>query len=264
MIHINQLRQLLKNLPEGYIKSLAKNVSSFAMNKLPLPIETVTIDGEKIRVYKDNVFDNASQAEELKCYIAHYKIKKDDYILEAGAYNGLFTVYASKKVGKKGKIISFEPDPYNNIMLKRNLALNKVKNVIIVKKGLYSKEDQLPFDIQSIGSNIVSLNTPFHNRKTINKIPVTTADIELKRLKIDKIDLVTMDIEGAEIEAMEGFKETIKNNKSITFAIASYHIIDGKKTKFFLEKFLKSLKFNVKTEDNGQLTTYASRKKISK
>lgn len=262
MIFSYKLRLLLKKLPEGHLKSLIKNISSFTMNRLPLPIETVVIDGEKIRVYKDNVFDNELQAKELKSYLSYYQIKKGDYILEAGAYTGLFTVFASKKVGRTGKVISFEPDPYNNIMLKRNLALNKIKNVTIVKKGLYSKEDQLPFDIQSIGSNIVSLNTPFHNRKTINKIPVTTADIELKRLKINKIDFVTMDIEGAEIEAMEGFKETIKKNRGITFAIASYHIIDGKKTKFFLEKFFKALKFNTKTEDNGQLTTYTSRKKF--
>ncbi len=257
-----QLRLLLQKIPEGYLKSLLKNISGFTMNKLPLPIETITLDGEKIRVYKDNVFDNKAQEKELKSYLVYYKIKKGDFILEAGAYTGLFTVFASKKVGRTGRVISFEPDPYNNIMLKRNLSLNKVKNVTIIKKGLYSKEDQLPFDIQSIGSNIVALNTPFHDRKTINKIPVTTADIELKRLNIKKIDFVTMDIEGAEIEAMEGFRETIKKNRGITFAIASYHIVDGKKTKFFLEKFFKSLKFNVKTEDNGQLTTYASRKII--
>jgi FkbM family methyltransferase len=259
-----QLRFLLKKLPEGYLKSLIKNISSFTMNKLPLPIETLSINGEKNKVYKDNVFDNDSQEKELRSYTTYYKIKKGDYILEAGAYTGLFTVYASKKVGKTGRVISFEPDPYNNIMLKRNLSLNKVKNVTVIKKGLYSKEDLLPFDIQSIGSNIVSLNTPFHNRKTINKIPVTTADIELKRLKINSIDFVTMDIEGAEIEAMEGFRETIKTNRGIAFAIASYHIVDNKKTKFFLEKFFKSLKFNVKTENNGQLTTYASRSKIAK
>jgi FkbM family methyltransferase len=259
----NPLRYILRKAPEGYIKSLAKNISSFAMNSMPQPVETFNIDGEKIRVYRDNVFDNKSQIKEVKSYTAYFKIKKGDFILEAGAYTGLFTIYASKKVGKLGKIISFEPDPYNYKMLKRNIALNKIKNVILVKKGLYSKDDVLPFDIQSIGSNIVSLNTPFHNRKTINKIKVTTADRELDNLKIKKIDLVTMDIEGAEIEAMEGFRKIIKKNRNIHFAIASYHIVDGKKTKLFLEKFFKSLKFYVKTEDNGQLTTYASRKKFT-
>jgi FkbM family methyltransferase len=255
----NPFRLILSKLPEGHLKSLAKNISSFAMNRMPQPIETVHVDGETIKVYKDNVFDNLSQVKEIKGYTAYYTIKKGDYILEAGAYTGLFTIFASKKVGKTGRVISFEPDPYNNIMLKRNLKLNNITNVTVIKKGLYSKEDRLPFDIQSIGSNIVSLNTPFHNRATINKIDVTTADKELKHLHIKKINLVTMDIEGSEIEAMSGFTEIIKMNKNIHFAIASYHIVDGKKTKFFLEKFFKNLKFKIKTEDNGQLTTYASR-----
>lgn len=259
---INPLRKILTKFPEGYLKSVAKNISSYVMNTIPQPVDHLTVDGIKVKVYKDNVFDNQLQMKEIESYIAYYKIKKGDHILEAGAYTGLFTIYASKKVGSQGKIISFEPDPYNYKMLKRNLALNKITNVTLIKKGLYSRDDELPFDIQSIGSNIVSLNTPFHDRKTINKISVTTADNELKKLKIKKIDLVTMDIEGAEIEAMEGFIETLKHNKGIMLAIASYHIVDGKKTKFFLEEFFKSLKFNVKTEDNGQLTTYASRKKI--
>lgn len=259
----NPLRKILRSIPEGYIKSVAKNVSSYAMNRMPLPIESLVIDGEKISVYKDNVFDNVLQAKEINSYTSYYKIKKGDVILEAGAYTGLFTIFASKKAGKSGKVISFEPDPYNYMMLERNLALNKIHNVILVKKGLYSKDDTVPFDIQSIGSNIVSINHAFHNRKTINKIIVTTADKEIKKLKIKKIDLVTMDIEGAEIVAMEGFKEIIKTNKDIHFAIASYHIVDGKKTKVFLEKFFKQLKFNVFTENNGQLTTYASRRKLS-
>lgn len=259
---IYKLRLLLQKLPEGYIKSIFKNISSLTMNRMPQPIESYTIDGIKLKVYKDNVFDNASQIKEIQSYTAYFPIKKGFYILEAGSYTGLFTIFASKKVGPTGRIISFEPDPYNNIMLQRNIALNNIKNVIVVKKGLFSEETTVPFDIQSIGSNIVSLNTPFHNRKTLNKITVTTADKELKRLNIKKVDMVTMDIEGAEIEAMAGFSETIKKNKTIKFAIASYHIIDGKKTKIFLEKFFKKLKFHVKTEDNGQLTTYASRSKF--
>lgn len=251
------LRKILQNIPEGYLKSIVKNISSFTMNRIPHAIEKVTIDGEEISIYTDGVFNNKLLSHEVGGYNSYYKLKKGNNVIDAGAYTGLFTLYAAKKVGNTGKVIAFEPDPYNNIMLRRNLKLNNVKNVVIVKKGLYSKDDVLPFDIQSIGSNIVSINHVFHNRKTINKITVTTLDKELERLHIKKINFVKMDIEGAEIEAMEGFKNTIKNNPNIQFAIASYHIVDGKKTKFFLEKFFTNLKFNVKTENNGQLTTYA-------
>lgn len=255
----NPLRKILRTLPEGYIKSIAKNISSFTMNRMPHKIDIITMDGEKILIYTDNVFANEQLANEVRGYTTYYALKKGDFVIDAGAYTGLFTLYASKKVGQKGKVIAFEPDPYNYIMLQRNLKLNKVKNVIVVKKGLFSKDDTVPFDIQSIGSNIVSINHAFHNRKTINKITVTALDDELDRLHIKKVDFVKMDIEGAEIEAMEGLKRTIKANKNIHFAIASYHIVNGKKTKFFLEKFFKQLKFHVKTEDHGQLTTYASR-----
>lgn len=73
-----------------------------------------------------------------------------------------------------------------------------------------------------------------------------------------------MDIEGAEIKAMRGSIKTIKKNKMINLAIASYHIVDGKKTHLFLEKFFKKLNMDTKTEENGQLITYASYKKLSR
>lgn len=61
------------------------------------------------------------------------------------------------------------------------------------------------------------------------KIKVDTMDNILKDLKIDKVDFITMDIEGAEIEALEGAKETLRNN-DVKLAIASYHKIDGQPT----------------------------------
>jgi len=67
-----------------------------------------------------------------------------------------------------------------------------------------------------------------------------------------------MDIEGAEIEAIKGAKKTLKNNTA-NLAIASYHILDGEKTHFKLEKMLQKLGYKTETSFLQHLTTYANK-----
>jgi len=255
---------MLRALPEGYLKSIVKNISSYSMNMMPRSVDSVMVNGISIKMHTDGVFDNKLLAKEVSGYNIYYSLQKGDTVIDAGAYTGLYTAYAAKKVGPKGKVIAYEPDPYNIIMLKKNIKLNKLSNVTIIQKGLFDKNASLPFDIQSIGSNIVTINHAFHNRKTLNKIDVAPLDKELMRLGHKIINFIKMDIEGAEIEAMKGAITTIKKNKIINLAIASYHVVNGEKTYIFLEEFFKKLNMNTKTEENGQLITYSGYKKLSK
>jgi FkbM family methyltransferase len=253
----NYLEQKYRQLPHGYPKIIIKNILGFLIHNLTFQTEQLSFDGTNFLVYKTRLYNNQELlSRDIKGYIHDYKLKRGDVVIDAGAYNGLFTIYAAIKVGSKGKVFAFEPDPFNSNLLKKNLMLNNLKNVKVIKKGLYNKEGVMKFDIQGLGSNIIT-NQEF---PTLNSIEVTTLDKELKKLKIKKVDFVKMDIEGAENEAVYGSLETIKNSNNIHFAIASYHIVDGKQTKYFITGFFKKLGFKVFTKNLGQQITYASRK----
>jgi len=66
-------------------------------------------------------------------------IKEGDIVIDAGANIGLFSILASFKVKDKGRVIAIEPEPNNLKILKENVDLNGLKNVIIVPKALYDK-----------------------------------------------------------------------------------------------------------------------------
>ena len=93
-----------------------------------------------------NVFD--------KGYLKNGKIKKGDVVIDAGAYPGDFTLIAANRVGENGKVIAYEPDPANYEKLMKTIKLNDVKNIIVVKKGLWSKEGVLKF--RNVGSGFSS------------------------------------------------------------------------------------------------------------
>jgi len=87
---------------------------------------------------------------------------------------------------------------------------------------------------------------------------VTTLDEELSKINIDHVDLITMDIEGAEIEAVKGCINTIKNNPKINLAIASYHQVNGHQTAPTIEELFQQYGLKAKTEFPRHLTTYGS------
>ncbi len=67
---------------------------------------------------------------------------------------------------------------------------------------------------------------------------------------------VKADVEGAELEVIKGALDILKGQR-VNLAIASYHMLDGKKTFDRIEDALRSIGYNVDTDHPGHLTTYA-------
>jgi FkbM family methyltransferase len=190
---------------------------------------------------------------EMIGYQKHYIPKKGDVIVDVGAYIGEFTVYASKLVGDKGKVICIEPDKGNIKLLKKNIKLNNLKNVVLIEAGLWNKDCNLSFKVNAAGSKFDSSDN------LIKKVRAVRLDTLFKELNLSKVNMIKMDIEGAEIEALEGCKKIMKLN-NIHFAIASYHKINGERTYKKLEKMFKNKGYKVITEYPKHLTTYAKKK----
>ena len=92
------------------------------------------------------------------------KIKfKISNILDIGANNGIYSIYYAKKY-KNSKIFSFEPVKKNYILLKKNIHLNKIKNIKTYNFGFFNKNKTakigLP-DKRKIKKNINSGFTQF-------------------------------------------------------------------------------------------------------
>lgn len=186
----------------------------------------------------------------VRGYEKYYNLKEGDIVVDAGAYPGDYAAFAARKVGKKGKVIAFEPDKKNRKILQRNLEKEGLNNFIVIEKGLWDKKTKLKFSGQD------GLHSTLFKEVNQSEVEVVKLDEELKKIGIKKIDVLKMDIEGAEIKAIQGAEETLKNN-NVKVMIASYHIVNGATTSHFLEKYLSDLCYQVKTDYPKHLTTYA-------
>ena len=164
-------------------------------------------------------------------YERYFKVKEGDVVFDAGAEIGGFTISVARKASH---VIAIEPEPINVKMLRVNVTINNLCNVDIVERGLWNRRAILDLHLSNEqGSH--SLIYDWGKRDV--KVQVDTLDNIVSELGIKRIDFLKMDIEGAELEALEGAKHTLDIVNKV--AIAAYHVRDGQKTSQHVLRILK-------------------------
>jgi FkbM family methyltransferase len=147
-------------------------------------------------------------------------IKKDDVVLEGGAFIGLHSVKLSKL---SNKLVCFEPLSYSSQLLLHNLSLNNCKNVEVYTCGLGNKIETAKFifslngnpGCSSLEKNPGAINPgayvwdPLQEEKY--NVPLLTID----SLKLDKLNFIKLDVEGYEPKIIEGGIKTIKKFRPV-------------------------------------------------
>lgn len=122
-------------------------------------------------------------------------VRKGDTVIDGGANIGYFTLLLSKLVGPTGKVIAVEPSPPNLAKLRRNLEINKVTNVEVVPKALWSESGKtLDFHLTELGG----YDSLTKSEKTVETIQVETITLQDVMPKSSLVRLIKLDLEGAE------------------------------------------------------------------
>ena len=235
-----------KDGPENWLKDVLRAVwyncrnARFKFHRLGPMNFLCEGDGVQWEVYNVPSFEVGNDLIALRGYMSRYNLKSGDRVLDAGASSGVATLYFSKMVGDKGKVMALEPDKASFKKLIQNCKSANVRNVTCWQWALMDKSGKVNFNSGNGQSSNVQ-----NNGNT--SIPCMTIN------DCGRVDFVKMDIEGAEIEAMLGFDFGQKP----VFAIASYHIRDGKKTCGWLEDFFRRKGYKTITSHNIHLTTHA-------
>lgn len=136
-------------------------------------------------------------------------------ILDVGANIGFTALNMANKSQPNGVVYAFEPDPFNFSQLRSNTSQNK-QNVLIQNIGLGSKKDQLKLAVNTFnnrGGNRIN-NDATENYSLIDIIKI---DDFVSSNKIEKVDLVKIDVEGFEMHVLNGAHEMLKKDKPVLF-----------------------------------------------
>lgn len=190
---------------------------------------------------------------ELDGYFQLSRPGKGDVVVDAGAWTGHFTVVAARLVGPRGRVIAIEPQ---KLMCERMEALKRrlrLSNVVVVNSALFDRSVELK--VAATNDPGFTVFTPGAGTGPAETVTLRTLDDILSSLAIQRVDFVKMDIEGAEIEALCGMRETLSALRPFV-AIASYHVREGATTSFRVEEILKDCGYCSRTGHRWHLTTW--------
>jgi len=132
-------------------------------------------------------------------------------MIDLGANIGYYTLLAAARVGSTGKVIAFEPSVENCLLLHRSLQANHYENAVLHNVAVADTASIVGFRMHDSNGSII----PDHASTHPEQVHTVTLDDVLR--DEPRIDLIKMDIEGAEGRALQGMHRVIQRCHPIIF-----------------------------------------------
>jgi FkbM family methyltransferase len=136
-------------------------------------------------------------------------------ILDCGANIGLATVYFKMNY-PKAKVISFEPDPKIYATLNKNIQSLELTDVETFQEAIWINNDGIEFNLEGGFSGRIPMDEEENKR-------IKVKSKRLKDLLNQKVDLLKMDIEGAENSVVFDIQDSLHNVENIFIEYHSHH-----------------------------------------
>ena len=134
-------RKLTKTFP------FLMTIHCYIMNKLKPSKNVIDVDGLKMLLHREKSATSAALSvlgivEPLTMDTIKINVKRGDIALDLGANIGYHTLILSKLVGKTGKVFAFEPAPENAALIRENIKINNIKNVVVIEMAVSDKKQK--------------------------------------------------------------------------------------------------------------------------
>jgi FkbM family methyltransferase len=145
-------------------------------------------------------------------------LKKGMVMIDIGANDGLFTIFAASKVGKQGRVLAFEPSRREFGRLQSNIQMNHLENVIAISKAASNEIGFAQLKISEYGhegQNTLGDFVGNVRQSGVQTVETCCLDMVPEVRTLQRLDLIKIDVEGAEHKVLEGAQGVIQNFKPI-------------------------------------------------
>ena len=216
------LLNLFWNSSEFSIKCDLLNQSDNAPNYENTPIQEEIVELSDFSIFIDRNDKMVGEAIKVNRYYEPHVtaalkkiLKTGQTFVDVGANIGYFSLLASIIVRPNGKVIALEPMVQNYSLFEKSIKLNEIKNIELQR--IAALNENKPINMIQVkrfnSGSFHILNDPHWNMDIYT--------VEGKRiddfLYNEKIDVVKIDVEGAEGLVLKGMLETIKKSRPVIF-----------------------------------------------
>ncbi len=201
-------------------------------------------------------------------------LRPGETFVDVGANWGYYTLLASDKVGCTGRIVAIEADPRNYALLHRTITLNHLKQVECIQIAVGPESGTVQFvtcpeNLPNQGiSHIKGLHRPTSlagnrakmesNIQQVFNVEARPLDLILKEANIHHVDLLKMDIEGAEALAVQGMKQGLNQQtyRRIFLELHSNLLHEYNSSLASITEFLRSFGYQIFHYQKGRVSPF--------
>jgi len=140
-------------------------------------------------------------------FIKQHMISRGDVVLECGAHHGCTTILLSRWVGSEGHVVAFEPSESNCRIMKKNLRLNRIRNVTVERKAVGASR------------GTVSINEASNSRVLTSRKGASVSLARLDDYAHLRPTFLKIDVEGFEIEVLKGAQSILLSKPKLAIEI---------------------------------------------
>ncbi len=145
-------------------------------------------------------------------------------VVDAGAYIGGHTLDYARAVGPTGAVVAIEPLASNFRLLQKNVDGNRYKQVRCLNYALGERnaDVQLRYSRESSTATCRQDRAAPSNQQRVQWVAQRTLDSLLEELQIETVDLIKIDVEGAELEVLKGAQRILDSEHPPTLMIETH------------------------------------------
>ncbi len=137
-------------------------------------------------------------------------LQKGHVVYDIGAHAGYYSILASTLVGETGHVYAFEPNPRNFSYVQKHISMNALTNVSANEEAISDVNGAAMFECAQ-GSSLGKLSP--HGSRQVRTLTLDS----LIQKGFRPPNLIKMDIEGGELAALNGARETLATYRPIVF-----------------------------------------------
>jgi FkbM family methyltransferase len=194
-----------------------------AQFKLTVPLTLPWLDGTTVELTLGN--DNSlclyvcGSFEPNEFALLTHVLGPGMVFIDVGANDGYYTLFASRRVGSTGKVVAVEPSTRERVHLRRNIARNKLDNVMVVPNALGSCRQvaalRLAHGVHAGHNTFGSFAHEGVQADNLEQVDVETLDKVTSDLRLERIDFIKIDVEGAEASVIGGARRVLSAMRPI-------------------------------------------------
>lgn len=188
----------------------------FESKRLPGPVRIRWYDGIRLVVYLGNDLSRCLYVggvyEPNEFMFLSEVLRPGMTFIDVGANDGLYSLFAARRVAPTGRVLAFEPSLREFSRLEKNISLNKLTTLLPLRMAVSDREGVATLRVAGFGHEGQNTLGEFaYNIEMAGteQVPMITLDQMIDRYDLQTMDVLKIDAEGAELAVLKGAKSAI-------------------------------------------------------